>query len=54
MSHRSSERLAIAASRHAPRCPLCPGQGEALGTLGALQWYRCRDCGMCFYRKRAR
>jgi tRNA(Ile2) C34 agmatinyltransferase TiaS len=35
---------------HAPRCPLCPGHGVPLGTLGRLRWYRCRDCGMDFNR----
>jgi tRNA(Ile2) C34 agmatinyltransferase TiaS len=37
---------------HAPRCPLCPGHGMHLGTLGAMRWYRCRDCGGDFGRRR--
>lgn len=35
---------------NAPRCPICPGHGVPLGTLGRLRWYRCRDCGMDFNR----
>lgn len=37
-------------SSNAPRCPLCPGHGVLLGTLGRLRWYRCRDCGWDFNR----
>ena len=29
-------------------CPICTGQGIYLGTLGRLQWYRCRNCGIEF------
>ena len=28
------------------RCPICEGTGEYIGTLGNLDWYRCRNCGM--------
>lgn len=31
-------------------CPLCNGEGEYTGTLGNLDWFRCRQCGMDFYR----
>ena len=36
--------------RHAPACPLCPGEGALLGTLGLRTWFRCRQCGMDFSR----
>ena len=26
-------------------CPVCGGEGYALGTLGCLDWWRCRHCG---------
>ncbi len=39
---------------NASRCPICPGQGVPLGTLGRLRWYRCRDCGMDFNRPSGR
>lgn len=26
-------------------CPACDGEATLLGTLGALDWYRCRQCG---------
>ena len=29
-------------------CPICEGQALVLGTLGRLNHYRCRDCGMDF------
>jgi tRNA(Ile2) C34 agmatinyltransferase TiaS len=35
---------------NALRCPICPGHGVPLGTLGRLRWFRCRDCGMDFHR----
>jgi hypothetical protein len=35
---------------NARSCPICPGHGVPLGTLGRLRWYRCRDCGMDFNR----
>jgi tRNA(Ile2) C34 agmatinyltransferase TiaS len=30
------------------RCPTCEGVGIGLGHLGALDWFRCRDCGSEF------
>lgn len=36
----------------APRCPVCPGSGLLLGSLGRLRWFRCRDCGIDFHRSR--
>lgn len=32
-------------------CPICAGEGIALGQLGKLLWFRCRACGMDFNRK---
>lgn len=29
-------------------CPMCNGQGALLGSLGALTWYRCIQCGAEF------
>lgn len=29
-------------------CPVCGGQGVALGTLGYVLHLRCRDCGIDF------
>jgi hypothetical protein len=29
-------------------CPLCGGEGEDMGSLGAMEWYRCRQCGADF------
>ena len=29
-------------------CKLCSGRLYRLGQLGALVWYRCRQCGMEF------
>lgn len=29
-------------------CPVCGGQGIALGTLGYVLHLRCRDCGIDF------
>lgn len=29
-------------------CPECGGDGEFMGQLGSLEWYRCRACGMDF------
>lgn len=26
-------------------CYVCDGQLVELGTLGRLEWFRCRDCG---------
>lgn len=26
-------------------CTICNGPGVHMGTLGNLDWYRCRDCG---------
>ena len=28
----------------APKCPMCAGPGESLGTLGRLAWWRCPAC----------
>ena len=33
-----------------PRCPLCPGRGVRLGSLGLIRWFRCRDCGWLWGR----
>lgn len=33
----------------APECPACHNDGVELGTLGRLQWYRCRACGFEFH-----
>lgn len=38
-------------SPQSPTCPVCPGRGVPLGTLGRLRWYRCRDCGIDFNRR---
>ena len=38
--------------RHAPACPLCPGEGALLGALGLRTWFRCHQCGMDFSRTR--
>jgi len=27
-------------------CPCCNGPLVELGTLGARDWFRCRDCGL--------
>lgn len=29
-------------------CPVCGGPGVLLGTLGRVDHYRCRDCGLGF------
>ena len=29
-----------------PTCPCCSGPGIVLGSLGYIEWFRCRDCGM--------
>ena len=34
-----------------PCCPACYGPGVSLGTLGTLNWFRCRDCGLDFNTK---
>lgn len=31
-----------------PQCPACGGQGQTLGGMGQLEWYRCRNCGLDF------
>ena len=35
-----------------PDCPACGAEsaGSVLGTLGRLDWFRCRDCGIDFSR----
>lgn len=30
-------------------CSMCGGPGLLMGTLGKMQWYECRDCGMQFH-----
>jgi DNA-directed RNA polymerase subunit RPC12/RpoP len=32
-------------------CPVCGGEGGYMGTLGFLDWFRCRYCGMDFNRR---
>lgn len=32
-----------------PNCPICDGPGFL---LGLLRWFRCRNCGMDFNRRR--
>jgi hypothetical protein len=32
-------------------CPACGGEGVPMGTLGSLQHFRCRQCGINFSRK---
>lgn len=31
-----------------PGCNVCDGPLMLLGSLGKLDWFRCRDCGMEF------
>ncbi len=31
-------------------CPLCGGEGEYIGILGFLQWWRCRNCGAVYHK----
>lgn len=42
----------MTAGRYMPPCPVCPGHGVLLGTLGAMRWFRCRHCGWDFGRRR--
>lgn len=35
-------------------CPACSAESEFLGSLGMLQHYRCRACGMMWNRKAKR
>lgn len=35
----------MASNACADDCALCGGPLTALGTLGALAWFRCRNCG---------
>ena len=37
---------------NSPKCPVCSGLGVLLGALGNLRWFRCRDCGVNFSRRR--
>ena len=37
---------------NAPRCPHCRGCGRGFGTLGTLRWYRCRNCGADFCKRK--
>lgn len=30
-------------------CPVCEGPAYLLGTLGRLNHYKCRDCGMMYH-----
>lgn len=30
----------------APGCPVCDGEGRAMGGLGFLKWFRCQSCGI--------
>lgn len=30
-------------------CPECGGDGVPLGTMGRLQWFRCRSCGIDYH-----
>jgi len=32
------------------KCPVCSGPGMFLGPMGTKAYFRCRDCGMDFYR----
>jgi tRNA(Ile2) C34 agmatinyltransferase TiaS len=36
---------------NSPTCSICGGYGVLLGTLGFLDWFRCRSCGMDFSRE---
>lgn len=31
-----------------PICPACRGAGASLGLLGAVEFFRCRDCGLTY------
>ena len=33
-------------------CPVCGGDGQLMGSLGRLNWYRCVNCGMEFNQER--
>jgi len=44
--------MSIRTSANPPACPVCPGHGMPLGQLGRLLWYRCRDCGIDFNRRK--
>jgi hypothetical protein len=35
------------------KCPMCKGPGVLLGVLGLLRWFRCRDCGMDWNKRKA-
>lgn len=48
----SNNRRAMPARSSAPPCPMCSGYGVPLGTLGAINWFRCRHCGWDFGRRR--
>jgi hypothetical protein len=39
-------------TRYVPTCPICQGEGCLLGPFGPRTWFRCRQCGMDFSRKR--
>ena len=34
-------------------CPECNGPGVFMGSLGRLDWFRCRNCGMEFSQEDA-
>ena len=49
---KSDMEATVGDDRPLPRdCPACngPGSGEHLGTLGSLEHFRCRGCGMTFH-----
>ena len=31
-------------------CPICDQENTPMGTLGLLDWYRCRYCGIDYSR----
>jgi transposase-like protein len=39
----------FAMSYYEVSCPACGGPGVALGSLGRLMHYRCRNCGINFH-----
>jgi len=36
------------------QCPMCPGDGQYVGQLGRLVWFRCRNCGRVFGERACR
>jgi transposase-like protein len=45
---KAHQHYALVEPTGALRCPVCAGEGEALGTLGRTTHYRCRACGSNF------